>query len=47
MMAVIATIASEPIALVERTLEKFEEREQETAVSRAFHQAVEQAHEKA
>lgn len=37
---------SEPIALAEKALEKFEEREQETAVSRAFHQAVEQSQER-
>jgi hypothetical protein len=35
---------SEPLVLVEQTLEKFEENGQETAVSRAFHEAVEKSH---
>jgi hypothetical protein len=37
---------SEPLAIVEKTLEKYEEQGRETALSRAFHEAVEHAHEK-
>lgn len=35
---------SEPLALVEQTLEKFAEGNEETALSRAFHEAVEKSH---
>ena len=35
---------SEPLALVEQTLEKFEEAGEETALSRAFHETVEKSH---
>ncbi len=38
--------ANEPIRLVEKTLEKYDEKGQETALTRAFHEAVEHAHEK-
>ena len=36
--------ASEPVKLVEKTLEKYDETGRETAVSRAFQEAVEKAH---
>ncbi len=35
---------SEPLALVEQTLEKFEEAGEETVLSRAFHESVEKSH---
>lgn len=35
---------SEPVALVEKALEKFEERERETAVSHAFAEALARSH---
>ena len=38
--------ANEPIRLVEKTLEKFDETGRETALSRAFHEAVEHAQDK-
>lgn len=34
----------EPLAIVEQTLEKFEESGEETALSHAFHEAVEKSH---
>ena len=39
--------ANEPVKLVEKTLEKYDESGRETALTRAFHEAVEKAHDEA